>query len=132
MWSDLPSLTSRLVVDHCEVGVEFDAVGWVEVDALDLAAEAFAFCEGGHDLERVAEDHAVGPVLVVLVELGFVGVFGDAVEVSEEVRGEVAVVVLAFLGLAEEMSLRFSSRCLRASMDLGAGVDFLAGMCGEK
>ena len=33
-----------------EVGVEFDAVGRVYVDALHFAAQALAFGEGGHDL----------------------------------------------------------------------------------
>jgi hypothetical protein len=51
-----------------EVGGEADAVGRVHVDHLDLAAQVLAMGEGGHDLERVAEDHAVGPVDVVLVE----------------------------------------------------------------
>ena len=66
-----------------EVGVELDAVGWVDVNALDLAAQAFALGERGHDLEAVAEDHAVRPVGVVAVELG-PGLFGgQAVEVGE-------------------------------------------------
>ena len=56
-----------------EVGVELDAVGRVEVDALHLAAQSFALGQGGHDLEAVAEDHAVGPVGVVLVEFGLGG-----------------------------------------------------------
>ena len=55
-----------------EVAVELDAVGRVEVDALHLAAQALALGQAGHHLERVAEDHAVRPVLVVLVELGLV------------------------------------------------------------
>ena len=69
-----------------EVAVEFDAVGRVEVDALHLAAQALAFGEAGHDLEGVAEEHAVRPILVVLVEVGFFGAVGDAVEVVEEVE----------------------------------------------
>ena len=28
-----------------EVGVEFDAVRWIKIDALHLAAQAFAFCQ---------------------------------------------------------------------------------------
>jgi hypothetical protein len=59
-----------------KVAVELDAVGWVEVDALDLTAEAFPFSERGHDLQRVAQDHAVCPIGVVLIELGLVDVFG--------------------------------------------------------
>ena len=68
-----------------EVAVELDAVGRVEVDALHLAAQALALGQAGHDLEGVAEDHAVGPVLVVLIELGLVHALGDAVEVGEEI-----------------------------------------------
>jgi len=55
-----------------EVAVELDAVGRVEVDALHLAAQSLAPGQAGHDLQGVAEDHAVAPVLVVLVELGLV------------------------------------------------------------
>jgi hypothetical protein len=66
-------------------------------------AQALALGEAGHDLERVAEDHAVRPILVVGVELGFVRAFGDAIEVSEEVGGELAVVVLLLLGLAQQV-----------------------------
>jgi hypothetical protein len=53
-----------------EVGVEFDAVRRVDVDALHLAAQALALGQRRHHLQAVAEDHAVGPVGVVLVELG--------------------------------------------------------------
>ncbi len=53
-----------------------------------LPAQALALGQAGHDLEGVAEDHAVGPVLVVLVELGLVHALGDAVEVGEEVGRE--------------------------------------------
>src|SRR5437879_2557366 len=66
-----------------EVAVELDAVGRVEVDALHLAAQALALGQAGHDVERVAEDHAVGPVLIVLVEVGPVHALGHAVEVGE-------------------------------------------------
>src|SRR5258708_4569108 len=64
-----------------EVAVELDAVGRVEVDALHLAAQALALSQTRHHLERIAEDHAVGPILVVLIELGFVNACGDADEV---------------------------------------------------
>ncbi len=53
-----------------EVAVELDAVRRVDVDALHLAAQSFALGQASHDLEGVAEDHAIRPVLVVLVELG--------------------------------------------------------------
>ena len=77
-----------------EVAVEFDAIGRVEVDALHAPAQALALGQAGHDLEGVAEDHAVGPVLVVGVELGLVHALGDAVEVGEEVRHEHSGLVL--------------------------------------
>src|SRR4051794_29252638 len=51
------------------VATELDAVGRVEVDALHLAAQTLALGETRHDEQAVAEDEAVGPVLVVLVEL---------------------------------------------------------------
>ena len=67
---------------------------------MHLAAQALALGEGGHDLEAVAEDHAVGPVGVVLVELGLGVLGGQAVEVGEEI-GETGldVVVLCATGL---------------------------------
>ena len=86
-----------------EVAVELDAVGRVEVDALHTPAQALALGQAGHDLQRVAEDHAVGPVLVVGVELGLVRALGNAVEVGEEIGREVAVVMLLFLGLAQQV-----------------------------
>ena len=69
-----------------EVGVELDAVRRVEVDALHLAAEAFPFGEGGHHLQAVAQDHAVAPVGVVLVELGPGAFARQPVEVGEQVE----------------------------------------------
>ena len=102
MWSALPSCHVATGGGPLEIGVELDAVGRVNVDALDFAAQALALGERGHDLEAVAEDHAVGPVGVVLVELGGAGVFGQAVEIGEEVnlgRGGRG----AGLGLAEEV-----------------------------
>ena len=69
-----------------EVGVELDAVGWVEVDALHLAAQPFALGQRRHHLQAVAEDHAVGPVGVVAVELGAGVVVRQAVEVGEQIE----------------------------------------------
>jgi hypothetical protein len=51
-----------------------------------FAAQALALRQAGHHLERIAEDHAVGPVLVVLVEVGLVRVLGHAVEIGEQVE----------------------------------------------
>ena len=55
---------------------------------------------------RVAEDHAVRPVLVVLVELGLVDALGDAVEVGEEVwlRLLSSCSLLAWSGAADRRS----------------------------
>ena len=86
-----------------EVAVELDAVGRVEVDALHLAAQALALGQAGHDLEGVAEDHAVGPVLVVLVELGLVHAVRDAVEVGEEIGRELPGLVLALARVAQQV-----------------------------
>ena len=83
-----------------EVAVELDAVGRVEVDALHAPAQTLALGEAGHDLEGVAQDHAVGPVLVVGVELGLVRAFGDAVEVVEEVKLHLRG---GFLALAQQV-----------------------------
>ena len=68
-----------------EVGVELDPVGRVDVDALHLSTQPFALGEGGHDLQAIAQDHAVRPVGVVLVELGLRLRARQAVEVGEEV-----------------------------------------------
>ena len=68
-----------------EVRVESDAVGRVDVDALHLAAQALALRQRGHHLQAVAEDHAVRPVGVVLVEVRAVGALRQPVEVGEEV-----------------------------------------------
>ena len=65
---------------------ELDAVGWVEVDRLHLPFEPFLLGQAGHDGERVAEDHAVGPVRIVLVELDFLVEAVEAVEVGEQVE----------------------------------------------
>ena len=65
------------------VGAELDAVGRVEVDHLDLALEPFLLGQRGHHQQRIAQDHAVGPVLLVVVEVDQV-LEGDAVEVGKQ------------------------------------------------
>ena len=81
-----------------EVRVESDAVRGIDVYALDFVSHAFAFCERCHDLQAVAEYHAVRPVGVVLVELGL-GVFvWESVEVGEQIGlGRVVGVVVVRL-----------------------------------
>jgi len=69
--SDVINLVSNLfvVVDHLKIRVKTNAVGRIEIDALQLASQALALGEASHHLQGVTEDHAVRPVLVVLVEL---------------------------------------------------------------
>ena len=92
-------------------GVEPDAVGRVDVDALHLALQPLTFRERGHHLQAVAEDHAVLPIPVVLVELGAVGALGQAVEVGEHVdliaRGLPAVARLARQVVDQRLGLDF-------------------------
>jgi hypothetical protein len=84
MWA-IPILHVAAGRAPLEARVELDAVGRVDVGALDLAAKPLALGEARHHLERVAQDHPVRPVLVVLVELGLVDALGDAVEVGEQI-----------------------------------------------
>ncbi len=77
--SSLPSFTSRLRALTCQLRPELDAVRRVDVDHLDLAAQALALGEASHHLQAVAEDHAVRPVGLVLVEV-------DDVELVEAVE----------------------------------------------
>ena len=53
-----------------EIGVELDAVGWVDVDALHLAAQSLPLGQRSHHLQAVPENHSVRPVGIVLVKLG--------------------------------------------------------------
>ncbi len=66
------------------VRAEFDPIRRVQVNALHLPLHPLALRHGGHDLERVAQDHPVRPVLIVLVELGARLGF-EAVEIREQV-----------------------------------------------
>ena len=86
-----------------EIAIELDAVGWVEIDALYLTPQALAFGEAGHDLEGIAQDHSVGPILVVGVKFGLVGPLGDAVEVAKKVSLEIDFLGLRGLRLAQEV-----------------------------
>ena len=88
-----------------KVRIESDAVWWIDVYALDFVSHAFALCERCHDLQAVAEYHAVRPIGVVLVEL-CLGVFvWQSVEVGEQVGLGRVVGVLAVrcLGLSYEV-----------------------------
>ena len=69
-----------------EVGVELDAVWGIDVDALNLPAQAFALRQRRHHPHTVAEDHPVRPVGVVLVELRLGVPARQAVEIREQVE----------------------------------------------
>ena len=62
-----------------------DPVRRVEIDRLDLALETLLLGEARHHQQRVAEDQAVRPVLLVLVEVDELLEL-DAVEVVEEAQ----------------------------------------------
>ena len=85
-----------------EVGVEADAVGRVDIDALHLAAQALALRQRRHHLQAVAEDHAVRPVGVVAVELGRRRAIRQAVEIGEEVRRRGRLLLPPFLRLLQQ------------------------------
>ncbi len=68
-----------------------------------LPAQTFALGQAGHDLKGVAENHAVAPVLVVLVKLGLVHAERDAVKVGEEIGRELPGFVLRLARGAQEV-----------------------------
>jgi hypothetical protein len=74
--------------------VEADAVGRVEIDALNLALEPLALGEACHHREAVAEDHAVRQVRLMLIKLGR-RVLRHAVEIGEQV-GRLGAGILRF------------------------------------
>ncbi len=66
------------------IRVEFNPIRSVHVDALDLASKCFFFGEAGHDVQGIPEDHAVRPMLIVLVEIQPI-LLVDPIEVRKEV-----------------------------------------------
>src|SRR3546814_15961521 len=58
---ELAVLDVALAGGDLPVGPELAAVGRVQVDQLDLAAEPLAAVEAGHPREAVASDHSVRP-----------------------------------------------------------------------
>ena len=68
-----------------KVGVELDAVGWIDVHTLNLAPQPFPFRQRCHNLQAVTEDHPVRPVGVVLVELRLGLRARQSVEVGEKI-----------------------------------------------
>src|SRR5437016_1800679 len=65
------------------IGIEFDAVGRIDVDALDLPAQVLALGEACHHVQAVAENHAVRPMLTMLVELEPRLRIGQSIEIGE-------------------------------------------------
>nr|WP_236691025.1 hypothetical protein [Levilinea saccharolytica] len=54
---------------HLPVRAKLDAVGRVHVNHLHLALQALLFRQAGHHQQAVAQNHAVGPVLLVMVKI---------------------------------------------------------------
>jgi hypothetical protein len=86
-----------------KIAVEFDAVGRVKINALHLAAQALALGHARHDLQAVAKNHPVRPVLIVLIKLGLVCALGDAVEIGKQIGGEISGGVLRLFGLSQQI-----------------------------
>ena len=80
-------LDGAVVEVDLPVGAVFDAVGGIDVAALDLAGHALALEEGGHDEEGVALDEAVRPAVGVGVVVGDLVEFLMTDGVAEEFRG---------------------------------------------
>src|SRR5271157_6547646 len=64
---------------------KLNPVGRVDVDHLHLALQPLLLGKARQDMERVPQNHAVGPFLIVLVELNL-AVELHRVEVVEEAR----------------------------------------------
>ena len=82
----LPVLNVAAGGGPLEVGVEAYAVRRIDVYALHLAAQPLALGEAAHDLERVAQDHAIRPVGVMLIVFCPLRAFRQTVEIGEEIR----------------------------------------------
>jgi hypothetical protein len=86
-----------------EIRVEADAVGRVDIDALNLAAQRFALGEARHHRQAVAQNDAVRPVGVVPVELGHRLLVRQAVEIGEEVRHRRRLLLSPLSALPQEI-----------------------------
>jgi hypothetical protein len=69
-----------------EIRIKLDSVRWIDIDALHLAAQFFALRERCHNLQAVAQDQAITPVGIVLIELSFGSLAGQAIEISEQIE----------------------------------------------
>src|SRR5579872_3718587 len=87
-----------------KIGIEFDAVRRIEVNALDFAAKTLALGQRCHYLQAIAEDHAIAPVGVVLVELGSGAFAGQSIEIGVHVD-----LLLSSLSLGDRKSTRLNS-----------------------
>jgi len=68
-----------------KVGIKFNAIRRIKINALNLAAQSFTLGQRSHHLKAVAQNHAVGPVLIVLIEIRFGGFRRYAVEIGKKV-----------------------------------------------
>ena len=68
---------------HLPVRTELDPIGRIHVNHLHLALQSFFFCQRRHYQQAVPQDHAVGPVLLVVVEIDQV-FEADIVEVGKQ------------------------------------------------
>src|ERR1700722_11791234 len=86
-----------------KVAIELDPVRRIQINALHLTSQALALSEARHHLQRVAEDHSIRPVLVVLIELGLVYTFRKAVEICEQIRAALASNLFPLTTLTEQV-----------------------------
>jgi hypothetical protein len=91
---DIAALCRRL-----PIGVEPDPIGRVYVNALDLTFERLLFGKAGHYQKRVAEDHSVRPVFIVLVKVELGSRLRRSIEIIVNIRN---LVLLALRSLAAE------------------------------
>ena len=91
MCSGSPSFTSRVAVDHWKLLFGPFHSGSIIGRTVPCRA-ALPLCKRCHHLQAVAEDHAIGPVGVVLIELRLSRFAREPVEIRKEID-------LSFCGL---------------------------------
>src|SRR4051812_18579409 len=69
-----------------KIGIELDPVWRINVDALYLPPKTFPLGQRRHDLKAISQNHTVGPIRVVLIELGFGFSVGQTVEIRKKVN----------------------------------------------
>jgi len=101
---------------HLPVGAKLNPIGRVHVDHLHLALQGLFLRQGGHHQQAVAQDHAVGPVLLVMVKIHQL-FKGNVVEIVEE----------------RQLLLRlFFLRLFTHILDDGLGTDLLLDIDGHR